>query len=364
MAAPGPSAAVDGATDIVESDLVEIGSDDPESLLELLETRGWGDGLPIVAPTEPRVSAMLAAHSADPYTVLGVIPPRDGVATLRAVAANAVMAGCTDEVLPVVAAAIRALAAPETNLRGVQATTHPVAPFVIVHGDAARMLGFNAGIGCFGPGNRANATVGRAVRFALVHIGGARVGDGDASTQGQPAKYTYCIAERADASPWPEYHRSRGIDAPSAVTVHCGEGPHNFHDMESDEPVRILTKAASVMATLGSNNACISQGEFFVVLCPEHAATIASHGWSREDVQAFLFERARLPRGVLRGAFDTLAWHPSLLEVEDDDALLPMTEDADNIRVLVAGGAGKHSCVIPSWGMTRSVTMPLAEVGA
>jgi hypothetical protein len=342
----------------------EIADESPETLRALLDERRWGDGLPVVAPTEERVDAMLAAHDADGDTVLGVVPPRDGVATLRAVVANAVMAGCPDEVLPVVATAVRALTQPEVNLRGVQATTHPVAALVIVHGEAARTLGFNAGTGCFGPGTRANATVGRAVRFVLMHIGGARPGDGDASTQGQPAKYTYCIAEQQDDTPWPAFDRSRGIEAPSSVTVFCGEGPHNFHDMESEEPVRLLTKAASVMTTLGSNNACISQGEFFVVLCPEHAATIAGHGWSREDVQSFLFEHARLPRGTLRGAFDSLAWHESLLAVEDDDAMLPMTEEAGNIRIVVAGGAGKHSCVIPSWGMTRSVTMPLAEVGA
>jgi hypothetical protein len=365
--APVRSATVTAGTATLgpgDAEIFEIADESPETLRVLADERRWGDGLPIVAPTEARVHAMLAAHDADPDTVLGILPPRDGVATLRAVAANAVMAGCPDEVLPVVAAAVRALVQPEVNLRGVQATTHPVAALVIVHGEAAKNLGFNAGIGCFGPGTRANAAVGRAVRFVLMHIGGARPGDGDASTQGQPAKYTYCIAENQEESPWPRFDESRGVAAPSAVTVFCGEGPHNFHDMESEEPVRILTKAASVMATLGSNNACISQGEFFVVLGPEHAATISSHGWSREDVQSFLFEQARLPRRVLRGAFDTVAWHESLLAIEDDEALLPMTEDVENIRVVVAGGPGKHSCVIPSWGMTRSVTMPLAEVGA
>jgi hypothetical protein len=337
--------------------ILELEDESPESLAALLETRRWGDGLPVVAPTEARVDAMLQGID-DPDEVLAVIPPRDGIATPCTVAVNAVMAGCPQEVLPVLLAAVRALGHPEVNLRGVQATTHPVAPLLVVHGDAAR-LGFNAGTGCFGPGTRANATVGRALRFVLLHVGGARPGDGDASTQGHPAKYTYCVAEHDTASPWPAYHRSRGLEATSAVTVFCGEGPHNFHDMESGEPGRLLTKAASVMATLGSNNACISQGEFFVVLCPEHAATIASAGWSREDVQSFLFERARLPRGVLRSAFDTVAWHTSLADVEDGEALLPMTEDRDNIRVLVAGGPGKHSCVIPSWGMTRSVTVPV-----
>jgi hypothetical protein len=357
--AAGSRAAPEGGLE-----MVELPDESPESLLALLDARGWGDGLPLVAPTVARVDAMIAAHDLDPDAFVGVVPPRDGLATMRTVAVNGVMAGCPPEVLPVLTAAVRAVTQPEMNLRGVQATTHPVAPLVIVHGDAATDLGFNSGVGCFGPGTRANATIGRALRFVLMHVGGARPGNGDASTQGQPSKFTYCIAENTPASPWPAYHHSRGIDAPSAVTVFCGEGPHNFHDMESDEPVRILTKAASVMTTLGSNNACISQGEFFVVLCPEHAATIAAHGWSREDVQTFLFEHARLPRGVLRGAFDILAWAPWLLEIEDDDALLPMTEDVDNIRVLVAGGPGKHSCVVPSWGMTRSVTMRITEGGA
>lgn len=340
-----------------DDEIVELADESPEALAALLESRGWGDGLPVVAPTADRVDHLLAATGGDPDERLGVVPPRDGVATLRTVAINAVMAGCEPEVLPVVAAAVRALTSPEVNLRGVQSTTHPVAPLVIVHGEIVDRAGFNAGTGTFGPGNRANATVGRAVRFVLLHVGGARPGAGDASTQGQPSKYSYCIAERADASPWPAYPRSRGVDAPSAVTVACGENPHNVHDMESTEPVRLLTKAASVMATLGSNNACISQGEFFVVLCPEHAATIAGHGWARRDVQSFLYEQARLPRRVLRDAFDTVAWVPWLAAIENDTARLPMTDDPDNIRVLVAGGAGKHSCVIPSWGMTRSVTV-------
>jgi hypothetical protein len=338
------------------AEVVEVADDSPEALFELLEARHWGDGLPVVAPTTDRVERMLAG-SGDPDAILGVVPPRDGAATLRTVAINAVMAGCRPEVLPVVAAAVRAVTQPEVNLRGVQATTHPVAPLVIVHGDIVDRAGFNPSIGVFGPGNRANATVGRALRFVLMHVGGARPGAGDAATQGQPSKYTYCIAERASASPWAAYHRSRGLDAASAVTVACGENPHNVHDMESVEPVRLLTKAASVMATLGSNNACISQGEFFVVLCPEHAATIAAHGWSRGDVQSFLYERARLPRGTLRAAFDSVAWQPWLTAIEDDATLLPMTDDPDNIRVLVAGGPGKHSCVIPSWGMTKSVTV-------
>lgn len=340
-------------------DVLEIADESPDALAALCEQRGWGDGLPIVAPTEDRVQAMLDAYGGDPDEIVGVVPPRDGEATPRVLAANAVMAGCPRDLLPVLVAAVRAITRPEVNLRGVQATTHPVAPLVIVHGDAVTRHGFNAGLGTFGPGSRANATLGRALRFVLLHVGGGRPGAGDASTQGQPSKYTYCIAENAPASPWPAFHRSRGVDAPAAVTVHCGENPHNCHDMESDTPAGILTKIASVMSTLGTNNAPISQGEYFVILCPEHAATIAAHGWSRDDVRAFLFQTARLPAGVLRGAFRSRAWAPWMQAVDDPQAWLPMTERAENIQVVVAGGPGKHSCVVPSWGMTRSVTVPI-----
>ncbi|HEY7136716.1 MAG TPA: hypothetical protein VIB48_16800 [Acidimicrobiia bacterium] len=339
--------------------LAEIADESPETLDALLDARGWGDGLPVVAPTRERVDAMLEGYAGDADEVLAVLAPRFGRATPRVLAVNAVMAGCRPGVLPVLTTAVRALGRPEVNLEGVQATTHPCAPLLVVHGEAVERLGFNAGMGTFGPGTRANATVGRALRLVLLHVGGGYPGRGDASTQGQPSKYSYCIAENATASPWPAYHRSRDVDATSAVTVACCENPHNFHDMESDEPVRLLTKAASVVATLGSNNACISEGEIFVVLCPEHAATIAARGWSRADVQSFLYERARLPRATLRDAFDVVRWKPWMLAIDDPDTLLPMTDHPDNYRVLVAGGPGKHSCVLPSWGMTRSVTLPV-----
>src|SRR5262245_7840902 len=295
----------------------------------------------------------------DPDEVLGVIPPRFGLATRRALAVNAVLAGCPPAVFPVIATAVRALCHPDVNLQGVQSTTHPVAPLVIVHGEAVERLGFNAGCGTFGPGTRANATVGRAIRLVLMHVGGAYPGRGDQATQGQPSKYAFCIAEHTAQSPWEAYHRSFGVDAASAVTVACCENPHNFHDMESDEPARILFKAASTIASLGSNDACISQGEIFVALAPEHAATIAAAGWSRRDVQTYLYERSRLPRATLLAALRQRRWGPWMQADAPDDTLRPMTEHPDNYRVLVTGGAGKHSSVLPSWGMTRSCTLAL-----
>ena len=339
-------------------EMLDIASEDPEAVRTCYEERGWGDGLPLVAPTPERVDAMLAGSRGDADEPIATLPPRSGLATRRVIAVNGVLAGCRPEHLPVLVAAVRALARPEVNLRGINATTHPVAPLLIVHGEIARTAGYNGGVGAFGPGNVANAATGRALRLLLLHVAGAVPGSGDASTQGGPAKYTYCVAENLAESPWGGYAASVGVDAPSAVTVHCGEAPHNFHDMESSEPASILDKAASAMASLGSNNAPVSGAEFFVMMCPEHAAACAAAGWTRDHVASYLHERARLRAGDLRAAFTLRAWAP-WQEALPDDAPMAVTESPGNIRVVVVGGPGKHSSVIPSWGMTRSATVPV-----
>jgi len=329
--------------------------------MALLAERGWGDGLPVVAPTAERIEAMLAAlpASCDPDEPIATLPPRNGVVTRRVVAVNAVLAGCTPEVMPVLVSAARALGHAELNLQGVQATTHPVAPLLIVHGPIAQTAGFNGELGAFGPGSRANATTGRAVRFLLMHVGGARPGNGDASTQGQPSKYTYCVAENAAASPWPPYASTCGVIDDNAVTIACCENPHNAHDMWSDEPRGILDVVASVVAQLGGNNGPVSTAEIFIGLCPEHAATIAGAGWSRTDVQQYLYDTAVFEAGARRRIYRQPLWAPWMHDAPDD-AMLPMTESPSNYRIFVVGGAGKHSCVMPSWGVTKSVTIPIA----
>ena len=337
----------------------QIAADTAEAMYAFLEDRRLGDGLPVVPPTVERVAGMLAHSNGDPDEVLFVLQPRAGMVTRRIAAINAVMAGCTPETFPVVLTALRCLAQPEVNIRGVNATTHLVAPMVIVHGEIVRTAGFHSGVGAFGPGNRANATVGRAVRLAMLHVAGAWPGSGDAATFGQPAKYTFCAAENIDECPWESYPASRGITAASAVTVHCGEGPHNVHDAEAaGDPALILDKIATAMMSLGQNNAPVSTAEYFVILGPEHAASMAQRALTRKDVQSYLFMRARLPAGLFRKHFQERAW-ARWMHIAADDDMLPMTGDADNIKVLVSGGPGKHSLVVPSWGMTRSVTLPV-----
>ncbi len=326
--------------------------------------RGWTDGLPIVPPTPERAEAMLAGIEAEPDTVVGKIPPLWGEATVEKIAINAVMAGCPPPAMPVLVAALEAMLDPAFNLYGVQATTHPVAPLVIVHGPAAGRLGMHAGSGVFGPGNRANATLGRAVRLCLWNLGGARPGAGDMATQGSPAKYTYAIAELEDGSPWGPLHASLGF-APtdSAVTVFGGEAPHNVNDHVSQRAENLLAVVAGTAATLGSNVGWyLAQSQLLVVLGPEHAATIAADGFSRADVQRYLFDHARLSLGrrKLGGMWGIQDW-PRWMATVDDAAMLPVVSAPEDVLVMVAGGPGKHSAVVPNCAFSRAVSRPITR---
>ena len=171
-------------------------------LVEWYFEQGWTDGLPVVAPTRARIDEFVAALGGRPDFVEGKVPPRHGSLSREVLAINMAMAGCRPEYAPVVRAAIRALTAKAFNLNGVQATTHMAAPLLIVNGPVAGAIGMNGGCNAFGSGNRANATIGRAVRLVLLNVGGGRPGDLDKSTLGHPGKYTYCVAENEAASPW------------------------------------------------------------------------------------------------------------------------------------------------------------------
>jgi hypothetical protein len=343
----------------LHSDRIRV-EDSPEAMARLFEERGWSDGLPIVPPTADRVEAMLAGTDLDPRHEVGVMPPRWGVATLEKLAVNAVMAGCRPDDLPVIVAAVEALLAEPFNLYGVQATTHPCAPLLIVNGPARERLGINSGPGCFGPGWRANATIGRAIRLILWNVGGGVPGQTDRATQGSPAKFSYCIAEHEEQSPWAPLHVERGL-APgeSAVTAFAGEAPHNVNDHVSTTAEGILTTAADTMAVMGNNNYYL-RGEVLLVLGPEHAETIARPGWSRADVQAFVFEHARKPRARLArgGMYGMRSW-PRWVDALGDDEPIPLLDRPQDLLVAVAGGPGKHSCFVPSFGGTRAVTRPI-----
>jgi hypothetical protein len=324
--------------------------------------RGWTDGLPIVPPTENAVAEMLAWTDRDPLEVVGVLPPRQGEATVEKIAINAVMAGCLPQYLPVIIAAIQAICDERFNPDGVQATTHPVAPLLIVNGPIGRELNINSGYNCFGQGSRANATIGRAIRLIMMNVGGGLPGSGDRSTQGSPAKYTYCIAENEAENPWQPLHVELGFDAETSTVTVCGcEGPHNIQDHYSNTGEGILKTVAGAMGQAGSNN-ILGHGHPVLTLGPEHAATIARDGYSKADVKQFIFENARYPVSKLgyeftHGVLDRL----NSFDPDDPNAMCRIAERPEDLLVIVAGGSGKHSSWQPTFGgMTRPVTLPLA----
>ena len=194
------------------------------------------------------------------------MPPRWGNLTREVLAVNMVLAGCTPAYAPVIHAAILALCSSHFNLNGVQATTHMAAPLLVVNGPVRGEIGMNAGANVFGSGNRANATIGRAIRLVLLNVGGAWPGDLDKSTLGHPGKYTFCIAENEEASPWAPYHVEQGYrPEDSAVFCIATEGPHSVTNHVADDPQGVLDSLVSAMSTIAHNNA-VSSGSCAVVI--------------------------------------------------------------------------------------------------
>lgn len=337
--------------------------DDFEAINRLYMERGWGDGLPIVPPTPERVEKMLAYCDRPWNASIAKIAPRYGEATPLRLAANAVMAGCAPNYFPLLLLAIEALCEEPFNLYAIQSTTHPCAPLVIVNGPVALELGINSGHNAFGPGNRANATIGRAIRLALLNIGGAIPALGDMSTFGAPSKYSYLVAENEAANPWGPLHVERGLPKEaSAVTVIGAECPHNVNDHESTTGLGILTTIAGTMGGTGSNDPLYGVAQPIVVFGPEHAKTVADDGYSLADVKRFLHEHATIPMGRFSKENIERRLLVSFKEKYANagpEAPVPIVQSASDILVAVVGGAGKHSACIPTFGATRAVTRAL-----
>jgi hypothetical protein len=322
----------------------------------------WSDGLPLLPSTAARVDRLLGAYQAGRGEVVATLAPLDGAATLEAIAVNAALAGAEPEHLPVIVAAVRALAEPRFNLNAIQTTTHPCTPLLIVNGPLAARLGISGGPNALGNGHRANAVIGRAVRLVCQNVGGARPGLEDRATLGHPGKFTYCLAENETASPWPPLHVERGFAAAASCVTVCGaEAPHNVNDHASTTPEALLMALVGTAATTGSNNVYLG-GEPLVILGPEHAQTLAVTGWSKADVKRRLWERIRirLDRFSAENLARFATIDPIAFAGRPGDADVPWCARPEDLIVLVAGGPGKHSSLVPTFGATRSVTMPIA----
>jgi hypothetical protein len=327
--------------------------------------RGVTDGLPVVPPTPERVECMLTGTRRDRAELLGEMAPNYGRLTVEKAAVNAVMAGCRPEYFPVVIAAAECACDPVFNLHGVSTSTHFAAPLIVVNGPVRTRIGLNASFGVFGPGHRANATIGRALRLLMINVGGARAGELSMSTFGHPGRYTYCIAEHEEASPWPPYHTTRGLPASvSAVTLFAGDAPHGISDHASRTARSLAGSLGWTMAGLWNSKHFPLYSPTMLIVGPEHARTFADGGWSREDLARQLFERVRVPyRTVLpdddHGEGTNLRF---ARETPAPEALVPKFPSPEDIHVMVAGGtAGRFSVAIPGWLGTRNGSRPVTR---
>ncbi len=342
-------------TDITTEEVLDLGDMDADAFNEYAAEQGWSDGFPLVMPTEAKVARFVELCRGDnePFPPMS---PRRVTPTLPAIAANAVMAGCKPEYFPVVVAAVRAVLQPEYNLHGTLATTHPCAPMIMVNGPLRQTLGLNCGSNCFGQGWRANATIGRALQLTLLNVGGAKPGEMDRSTQGSPAKFAFCFGENEEASPWAPYHVRRGFEASdTVVTALPAEPPHNINDHGSTSGAGILATVVGTISQPGSN-LIYGTAPYMLAFGPEHAETLRRDGWTIETIQEKLFHDTAVE--VSRVSKEN---QKSYEERENSvvNGRYYLTRTPDDIQICVAGGPGKHSAFIPTFGFTEACSVRL-----
>ena len=319
---------------------------------EFFLDKHWSDGLPVVTPTEARVARMLQATRRDPNEVVGLIPPAMEPATVRTVAIHALMAGCKPEYLPVVLGGLTQMLREEFNLNGVQGTMHGVAPLMIVNGPYAKKIGIHGGNGCFGPGFRANASIGRAIRLMLLNLGGGIPGVGSATVFSTPLRYTACLTENTERSPWETLAVSRGYSQDdNVITCAMVESPRLCYDDVSQEPERLLTGIADSMAAMSSWNMHV-RSDMVVAMGPEQATICASAGLSRADVHRNLIEMAQRKVSDLKRGGNWRRERALKINIDpdDDDAMVPVIKDPRDLHLIVAGGWGPLTAVCHGWG--------------
>lgn len=313
--------------------------------------KDWSDGFPVVTPTEERVQRMLEGTRRDPDEVVGSIPPALEVATVRTIAIHALMAGCKPEYLPVVLGGTELILRDEINLGGVQCTMHGVAPLMIVNGPYAKKIGIHGGNGCFGPGFRANATIGRAIRLMLLNLGGGIAGRASATVFASPLRYTACLAENIERSPWESLAESRGYSAAdNVITAAMVESPRLHFDDVSKEPERLLTGIGDAMAAAGSWNMWFASN-VVVAMSPQHAKLCADAGLSRADVHRRLCELGGRRQGDLKRGGN---WRPERaramgIDPDDDECFIKAVKEPAGLHLIVAGGTGPTTAVCHGW---------------
>ena len=349
------------------SDVIEVDGN-LEAANDWFYREKLSDGLPIVPPTRERVERMLDGVDRDPQEIIGPIPPQWAPVTVEKIAINAVMAGCLPEYLPVIIAGVEAMIEPRFNLYGVQATTGYVGPALLINGPMRKKLDINCDSGVFGPGYRANATIGRALRLILITVGGGFPGDTDRSTFGWPGKYTFCFGENEEKSPWEPYHVERGFKPEESTVTVCGVNGFIPMHTAGNRGDQALSSLAEVIA-MHRGGSHLDVGSFgggtpLVALGIEDADIMARDGISKAEVKKHLWEHATIPflniserRKGAKTDEELMKESPNVTS----DGIVHLATSPEDVMVVVLGGKHRHSVLLPMWTgrNTLSVTKPI-----
>lgn len=324
----------------------EIELAEAEDSLEACFDRGWSDGLPVIPPTPLRVMRMLRACDRAPDEIIGKVPPDNVPCTVEKVAINAVLAGCKPEYFPVVLASVAAALQDRFCLHGLLCTTYFSAPVMIVNGPVTRQIGMNAGVNALGQGNRANATIGRALQLLVRNVGGGVPGGIDRATMGNPGKYTYCFAEDESDADWPSLAMDRGFERKdSVISLFAGDGLQPIVDQQSRTPESLARSMALSLRTV-AHHKLFGMADAILVISPEHRRVYREGGWNKSDVRDALCSELMTPgTEIIRGAHGIAEGMPEKFK----DKLLNKFRD-DGLHIVSTGGkAGLFSAIIGGW---------------
>ncbi len=349
---------------LTEAPVLDL-EDSWEAINEWFLNNDLTDGLPIVPPTEARVAAMTAYVERElgwkAGDVIGTLAPKHGQAIIEKIAANAVMAGCKPEYMPVIIACVKAVADPKFNLDAVQTSTHNTSPLPIVNGPVCKAIDLNCGYNHTGSRWRATSTIGRALQLCMINIGGTP-GSINIHTQGHIARFEHCIAENEDENPWQPLHVERGYTADTSVVTLIPACPAAMIDDNggSQTAKDLLRTLASSIAYVGNRNTN-GEGQPLLILCPQHARLLANGGYSKAEVKRFIWEFARIPFGSIpRGNLTSFSKKLLKQYADFEPAFgVPIADKPDDIVIVVMGGTGTHSLSVQTRLASENVTVPI-----
>ena len=331
-------------TDLLQARKIELA--ESEDIMEVCFERGWSDGLPLVPPTPLRVTRMLSSTDCSADEIVGSVPPDNRPCTIEKIAINAVMAGCKPDYLQVVIAALRAALKDEFCMHGLLCTTYFSTPVMIVNGPITKQIGMNSGVNALGQGNRANATIGRALQLIVRNVGGGIPGGIDRATLGNPGKYTFCFCEDESDAEWPSLSMDRGYTREdSVVNLFAGSGVQPFVDQQSRQPESLVKNLANSLRSV-ANTRSFGMADAIIVISPEHRRVLREGGWTKPNLKQALYDELKTPGAdIIRGKDEIAEGIPEKFK----DIILNKFRD-DGLHIVGAGGkAGMFSAIISGW---------------